>query len=343
MSVLDCIERIPSVLLSIQKNRKDNFERLKEYLKGEKITHIVFVGSGSSYNAAYTTRAFYEDLGFHVEFYYPNIFLNYTKNYNPYALYVFISQGGSTKLVYKAIEKVQKLGYKNCSITSDLNSPVSKLSDVSVDMGCGDEEYLYRTIGFSSTVSVCWQLALFLSGVNCTDYDADYRNMVANLKNIEEQTIKYYQKHKFSLLKNKMAFMTGTNDLYPIANETDIKMMEMVPMVTRSFELEEFIHGPQNCFDKTISYFIFARKGEDEEKVLGIAQFLKKEIGYCALIGNIKLDEHDLYFEPKSQYFSALEYVTVSQVLSYCWATDMGRDLSRPVNGIVKKYVSKTL
>lgn len=343
MTVLNCIERIPSILTSIQDNRADNFLTLKKYISNEEISRVVFVGSGSSYNAAHASKAFFEHLGIHVDLYYPNIFLNYTNQFDSKALYVFISQGGGTKLVYQAIEMVKEKGYKNCSITSNVESPIAKISDVTIDMGCGEEEYLYRTIGFSSTVATCWQLAIVMAGKENSQYDDDYRLMIEHLPNIKDTTLKYFEKHKFSLLRKQQVFITGTNDLYPIANEADIKLMEMVPMVTRSFELEEFIHGPQNCFDSNIAYLVFARKDEDKEKATNIAKFLKNEIGYCAIVGDIALDDRDLFIDSKSQYFSNLEFVTVAQVLAYCWANDKGRDLSRPVNAVVKKYVNKTI
>lgn len=343
MTVLNCIETIPSILTSILDHREDNFSALNQYLADKKVSRVVFVGSGSSYNAAHVSKAFFEHLGIHVDLYYPNLFLNYTHHFDPNALYVFISQGGSTKLVYQSIEMVKEKGFKNCSITSDVLSPIAKASDIAIDMGCGDEEYLYRTIGFSSTVAICWQLALSLSGQAYDAYDEDYRKMVEHLTAVKEETLAYYRKHKFSLLRKQAVFITGTNDLYPIANEADIKLMEMVPMITRSFELEEFIHGPQNCFDANICYLVFARKGEDEEKALHIAEFLKREIGYCTMVGNMKIDDRDLCIDPKSKYFSSLEYVTVAQVLAYCWANDKGRDLSKPVNATIKKYVTKTI
>ncbi len=344
MTVLDCIERIPFVLERIAHRREETFASLKAYLGERDVHRVVFVGSGSSYNAVHACRAFYERLGLEVQLYYPNLFYNYTRRLDDQALYVFISQGGSTRLVYESIEKVKRLGLMHCAITAEHASPIAEVSDVWIDMGCGQEEYMYRTIGFSATVAVCWQLALVLAKAEKEEiYDADYQKMIAHLPAVREQTLTYYQQHRFRLLRASAIFLAGTNDLYPIANEADIKLMEMVPLVTRSFELEEFIHGPQNCFDSSMVYLLFVRSGEDEEKAKNIARFLKAEIGYCALIGDVTLDQRDLHMDPQSVYFSALEYVTVAQVLAYCLASDKGRDLSRPLNAGMKRYVSKTI
>lgn len=349
-TVLDCIERIPSKLNEMRQAKETRFQGLKEYIKDASIKEVVFIASGSSYNSAFTTRSFFEHLGFDVSYLFPNIFVNYHKALHKDALYVVISQGGSTKLVFDALQKIKQAGCKNCSITADVTAPIAKEADVALEMGCGYEEFMYRTLGYSTTVATCFQLAMTLKEVNgeltkeeLEAYDHDFEQMIQNLPAIKEQTLSWYQAHRFSLMHKDHMMFAGTNDLWPVCNEADIKIMEMVPMITRSFELEEFIHGPQNAFDNTTAYFIFARKGEDEEKANAIAQFLKHEIGFCSLVGNVGSDERDLYFDVSSQYFSALEYVTMAQVMAYKLADDHGRDLSRPVNAQVKNYITKTL
>ena len=349
-TVFDCIERIPSKLTGMLENRESRFTNLKTYLDGQVIKKVIFIASGSSYNSANTARYFFEDLGFQPQFIYPNIFVNYSGELSQDALYVVISQGGTTKLVYEALRKIKKANCKNCSITAELDAPIAKEADVAIEMGCGYEEFLYRTLGYSTTVATCFQLALALKENNkeiseseLTKYDKDFEQLISNLPYIKELTLDWYKQHRFSLMHKDQMMFAGTNDLWPVSNEADIKVMEMVPLITRSFELEEFIHGPQNAFDATSAFFIFGRKGEDDAKVEAIASFLKNEIGFCSVIGKLAKDKRDLYFEPASKYFDSLEYVTVAQVLAYKLADDHGRDLSRPVNAQVKKYITKTI
>lgn len=350
--MMDCIDRIPEKLRDIEKNREVVFLALKEYL-GDKISikEIVFVASGTSYNGAFTAKSFIENqCGLKVSLYYPNIFKNYTENLCPEALYVFISQTGTTKLVFDGLKKVQALGYKNCAITGYPDSPISKEADVAVDMGCGHEEYMYRTIGYSTTVATIYMMAMSLGRLygNVTIeegeiYVEDFTRLFDSIRELKKVTMNWYGQNKFSLMKRDKMILTGTNDLWPVAKEGDIKFMEMVPMMTNSFELEEFIHGPQNCFNDNMIFFVLARKGEDSKKARAIASFLKKEIGFCSIVGNEALDQRDLYFEPKSQYFSALEYITTMQVLAYTLAVDHGRDLKRGVNTEINNYITKSI
>lgn len=349
-TVLDCIERIPEKLTEMAAHREIRFSALHPYLKHQKVKEIVFIASGSSYNSAFTTRGFFEALAISPRFVYPNIFVKYSEELKQDAFYVVISQGGTTKLVYEALQKIKQAGCKHCAITADLKAPIAQSADVAIEMGCGYEEFMYRTLGYSTTVATCYQLAMTLSLINgdlnkaqLEQYDHEFTCLIKALPKIKEKTLSWYQTHRFSMMHKAHMMFTGTNDLWPVCMEADIKVMEMVPLITRSFELEEFIHGPQNAFDATTAFFIYGRKGNDEEKVTAIAKFLKQEIGFCCVVGNLAQDERDLYFEEVSTHFSALEYVTVAQVLAYKLADDHGRDLKRPVNAQVKNYISKTL
>lgn len=349
-TVMDCIERIPTKLMKMLNERERRFNDLHLYLMNRNISKIIFVASGSSFNSANTTRYFFEKLGFEVQFAFPNIFVNYSGKLDQDALYVVISQGGCTKLVYEALLKIKQENCLNCSITASLDSPIAEEADVAIEMGCDYEEFMYRTLGYSTTVMTCYQLALEIAELNGNldeisrkRYDDDFRNMIHNLKVIKEVTLEWYEKHRFSLMKKQEILFTGTNDLWAVSNEADIKVMEMVPMLTRSFELEEFIHGPQNAFNDRMAFFVLGRSTEDANKVNSIAQFLKKEIGFCCVVGDIGKDHRDLYFEIHSKWFSALEFVTFAQVLAYKLADDFGRDLTKPVNGCIKKYINKTL
>ena len=361
-TVLDCIERIPKSLKGIRDSYPERTKNIADYLSGrgiKKVGRLVFIASGSSYNSAHTAKLFIKNqCGIETEFKYPNIFVHYEADTElsreakdlESTVYVVISQGGETRLVYQALEKIRNAGRPCMAITADEEASIAKMAVIHLDMGCGQEEFMYRTIGFSTSAAVCMMLGLAAGVYNGTvtakeeaEYQRDFDAMIQNLPAVEAATESWYQAHKFSLLRRSKMMMAGTGDLYPIVNEGDIKIMEMVPMMTRSFELEEFIHGPQNSFDDATLFLILHHKGEDDEKAKAIARFIKEQIGFCALVGEEPLEERDLFISPASRYFFGLEYVTVFQVLAYRMADDRGRDLHRGVNAVVSKYITKTL
>ncbi len=351
-TLMDCIEDIPCKLEEIANNRHIRFSNLLKYLEGkDEIDEIVLVASGTSYNSAFTIKSFCENLcGLRTTLVYPNIFVNYTKNLNKKALYVMISQGGATRLVYEALEKVKNKGCLNCSITANLDCVIATHADVAIEMGCGEEEYNYRTLGYSTTVAtlymMCIKIAEFynkLPEAKVEELILDFSKLYCSLKQIKEKTLTWYYKNKFSLMRRNKMMIAATNDLWPVAQESDIKVMEMVPMITRSFELEEFIHGPQNSFDDATVFFILSREGEDSNKAKSIARFIKSEIGFCALIGNNGIEERDLEINPVSKYFSTLEFITPMQIIAFKLADDHGRDLKRGVNSSITNYITKTI
>lgn len=338
-TLLDCIKRIPSLMNETINNYPANFDTLKE-LKGT-IKEIVFVASGSSYNAAFTSQFYLEkECGLKTKIYYPNIFNKIDNLENDKEkLYVFISQTGTTKLVYEDVIKAKQMKCKTLSITSNIDTPVSKESNYFIDMGCKDEEYRYRTIGFSMTVVVCWLLGMYLTSKNDS---SKLLKISASLPQIVEDSLNWYQNNKFELMKRSTAFFTGAESLWPISCEADIKFMEMIPYVTKTYELEEFMHGPQNAFDNNQIFFVLNKEKVDSEKAISMAQFLKNEIGCCFLIGSI-IDEHDFKIQNCSELFYELQYICFFQVIAYKLAHDRGRDLKNGLNTSISKYLQKSL
>lgn len=350
MTFLDSIVSIPSVLELMVRGRVKRMEGLSASTAGCRFKRVVFIGSGSSYNGALAACPFFDRLGFETQVVFPNQIATYATSFDCDALYVAISQGGATRLVYEAVEKLRSAGCMVCSVTARTDAPIARVADVAVEMGCGEEQFPYRTVGVCSTIVSCWQIAITLaasSGLLC-DSDADHVDdgMLGEISSLParlEEAMCWYDAHRFSLMRADYLMCAGADDLWAIAREADIKAMEMVPMITRSFELEEIIHGPQNAFDASGAYLIFARKGVDADKARAIARFLNENVGFCALIGDAGDGSRDFTFKESDSRFGALEYLTFAQILSYRLADDHGRDLSRRLNAGISAYVSKEL
>lgn len=344
-TLLNCIERIPDALRNLLDQSDFINEELRRINMPQGIKKMVCIGSGSSYNAAVAAKHFLEHIcHIQVECEYPNVFLQKTEmELSNTTLYLFISQGGSTRMVYECAERVQKADGKTCALVAEpKSSPIAQLCDGAIPMGCGQEEFMYRTLGYSCTVATLWLIGLCYTKQEAL-WQEEFRAMLDQLPEVRQRTLAWYERNKFSLLRRNKAMLTGSGVLWQTAQEADIKLMEMVPMMTRSYELEEFIHGPQNCFEDDMLFFVLVRDKEDVEKATAIAKFLKNEIGFCAMVGDVTLDERDLKIPPTNPWLCPLVYITVFQVLAYCMATARGRDLSRGVNAQIKNYITKTL
>lgn len=351
MELIECIERIPNRLNYVDSNWDDLSDSLRNYIDQKEINEIVFVASGSSYNAAHASKSFclnHCHIGFRAI--YPNDFLLDNQYVNEKALYVVISQGGTTKLVYDSLSFIKSKGLMNCTITEDLKSPIAKLGDYSIEMGSDNEEFIYRTIGYSTTLTRCYQIETIVSQL-MNKNDHSFKTVVSNdliqainhLDSIREKTQQWYKENKFYFDNKTKIILAGASYLFPIANEADIKLMEMVPIMTRSFELEELIHGPQNAFDEKTAYFLLSDQEFDSEKTLAIDEFISKEIGKCVVVGDVSNDSKNIFFNYSSKHFKNLEIVTVFQVIAYLLAKEKGRDLKKGVNATISNYVKKQL
>lgn len=340
MSLLDCIKRIPSLneeIINTYPNQFIGLEKMKN-----KIKKIIFVASGSSYNAACVSKHFVENqCEIEVEVIFPNVFnqQKYHKN-DESILYVFISQTGATKLVYEIVDDLQNKGYQVASIVGELDSPIAKISKNPIDMGCQHEEYKYKTIGVSTSIVTCWLLGCYLS-----DYKEIKELSIVNnqLDNIVEKALEWYDSHKYELMKRNLALFTGSNSLWPVSTEADIKFMEMIPYLTKSYELEEFIHGPQNEFNNNELFFVATKKGIEDQKSIAISKFLKNEIGCCYMVGNLTLDGNDFEFPCEESHFYELKHLCFYQVIAYKLADDRGRNLNQGLNTIITSYINKTM
>lgn len=349
MSLLNCIENIPISLETILNNFEQIQLKINIYLKKYEINELIFIASGTSLNAAKVTRYFAQNnCKIECRFFCPNEFNNYIEYVNPKALYILVSQGGSTKLVYEALLKIKKNNLCHCSLTQSDNTLIAKNSDLSIELGCGIEKYLFRTLGYSTTVLNCLLIEMIISFnsqkinyVTISNYLDELKNGIKNLTNIHSQFNGWYKDNQYELLKRQQVILAGAKDLYEVAQEADIKLMEMVPIFSRSFELEELIHGPQNVFNDNIIYFILNNYKYDSVKALKIAEFLKNEIGYCIIVGDNVFDNQDFLINFKTINFVYLEIITFFQLLAYYMAIDRGRDLSKSLNSSIKKYITK--
>lgn len=348
MNMYDYIKETPEVLKNIISNRKKTFEPLVEKVSEKAFNEIVFIGSGTSNNAASTAKHFIEKvLNVKVTCAFPYLFKNYENIINKKALYIAISQTGQSRLTYEALSKVKEMNLMNASISGDLNSSISKLSDISLDMGCGEEEIVYRTKGYSSTLIDLYLLALEIglkqSKISSKDYDKYIQNLeeiVANFDKLIEVSKGWYDDNKKDLIARDHIFIIGTGSNLGTAIEGSLKIVETVKCFTTNYELEEYMHGPQNALSDEACMFIIESADESKEKAQVLDKYLKTKISCSYLVGkqgDIKLPCVG------NKYFNALELIIPFQVISHCLSTDKGIDLSKKRFPDFDEFVGKKI
>ncbi len=337
VTLLDCIERIPSILESILRDRKENTRQFFEYLsdKIHDINEIVFVGSGTSNTSAVTSKIFVEKVsGIGTKVCYPADFCYNTGYYNPKALYVFTSQTGTSIVTRNAQKLVQDMGFLSLSITESEETPLAREASSHINMGCGHEEYLMRTIGYTSSVFAHMLLALEIGLKRGSITPAQYEEYLSKAalvpdshRAITAKTLEWLKKSKRQMMRSQCIIFTGSGSLYGVSLEGAVKVWEIPQTASMGYELEEGMHGPNYGYDTRHCVIVLNDGGRDNDKALSLARYMKDVWNNGLVVGSSVVDGSDLALELKGGEFSCLELSAVPQVIAYKLAVDAGREL----------------
>lgn len=334
MSILDCIIREKQLFSKIISNRKENTEELVNYYKQNlnKYNEIIFVGSGSSNTssvAAYQIVEFFSGLSCSVIL--PNIFIN-KSCYNPNTLYIFISQTGSSTLTQKAIQKMNTLGNTTVAISESSSTKCAKEANLFVNMGCEEEEYGMRTIGYSTTILteliIGLELGLANGHLSQSQYD-QYINeaykAINNHQYVIDSTLNWYESVKNTLLSTNHFILLGAKSLYGVALEGALKILETAKKFTAvGYELDDGLHGPNMALKKGDTILVLCDNISDINLAHGIANYMNNEVSHAYIIGKPIINSSDFDFNFVSSNFLAIEFAPIVQILAYKLAIDSG-------------------
>lgn len=350
-SMLDCIERIPSLLTAILENRKENLNELFAYLGEDglkNLSGIVLIGSGTSSTSG-TTAAYFGSkvAGVPVRAAIPSEFCHNTYFYDPNALYVFISQTGTSKLTQRAMDLVIEKGMKAVCVSESNETKMAKAAPCFVNMGCGYEEYPMRTIGYSTTVFTLQIMALEIGLAKGAVTEEEYNTYIAEaaktielLKPVPQMTMKWLQeKAQWAMIRSQCLSFTGSAAQYGVALEAAVKAWETPKMTSVGLELEEGMHGANYGYDSKHAVIVFNDGGVDNQKALSLARYMQEVHKNGWAVGPNVNSDLDLQFETCGENFCWMQFAAVGQVISYKLALDMGRDLPAPHdNSVMGSY-----
>lgn len=352
VTLLDCIERIPSVIEAILTQQEEAFAGFDQYVGKEKdrIDEIVFIGSGTSNTVAMTSQPFVEKVsGLRTKVVYPNDYIGEGHVYNPNALHIFTSQTGTSKVVCQVMEKLAGLKYLCLSMTDSPESQLARLSPCHVCLNCGKEEYGMRTIGYTTSVLNHMLLGLRLGKMRGVltegQYDAYQRQAAGVPKNhraVSERTKGWFQKNKRQIMRSRCVIFTGAGMYYGLSLESAVKFWEMPQVISMGYELEEGLHGPNYGYDYPHCVIVFNDGGSESDKALSLARYMKDVFHNGLVIGAKTVDGQDLLIESDSGDFACLEYSAAPQVMAYFLTIDGGRDLLQKTDHSVMNSYFRT-
>lgn len=338
ITMLDCIKRCAPLSEEIINKINERTQPLVDYLGNDvnNLSKIYIIGSGSSNNAAVTSKQLVEKVtGLEVESIIPNVF-NQKTVYDKKALYIFVSQTGTSTLVKEMIEKMNALGCRTVAICESNSTPISKTAKCFVDMGCGIEEYWYRTIGYVTSVVTLFAIGLRLGLVRKTIDDATYnayiedsKKAVANHPTVVEKTLAWYEKNGEHLKNARSFLLYGSESLYGVAIEGALKILETTKTYLGvGYEMEDGLHGPTLGFNKNDIIIALNNANADDWMAQGLIKYGKIELGQSFIFGENTIDEKDLSFKVMSKYFQAIEFAPAVEILAYKLAGTAGVEVA---------------
>ena len=330
VTMLDCIRQTAQVADYLFDNSMEVTAAVEELLKDkiDAIDEIVMVGSGSSHNAIVTAIPFMEKVSnVQVHGFFPNTFLNKTV-FNKNALYIFVSQSGTSKLVTDMIVKANENGLTTLAVTDDATSPIATEAKAHVALHVNNEPFGYRTVGFCATFLALQLVALrmglmkgFLTKEDYDCYIADGKKAVKNHPSVVEKTLQWFEGKEDILKPTRTHIFYGSGDLYGIALEGALKLLEVAKQyMAIGYEQEDGLHGPCMGFIKGDVVIALSDGTRDRELAHSVVRFSKNELGQGYIFGVDPEDENDLEFEICSENFKCLEVAPAVEVLSYMMA-----------------------
>lgn len=352
VTLLNCIERIPSLLENILSNRCTNLRPLFDVLKEKvnELNEIVFVGSGTSNTSAVTSKIFVEKAsGIKTTVVYPNDFCNNTAYYNPKALYVFTSQTGNSIVARQAQTMMRDKGCHTISITESIDTPIAHESVLHIDMGCGKEEYPTRVIGYCTSVYTHMIMGLeiglyrgYLSQGQYDEYIARAAAVPNSFRAIIPRAMTWFDTVKRQMLRSQCLLFTGADALQGVAQEAAVKLWEIPQIVSIGYELEEGLHGPNYGYNYNHCVIVLNHGGCSSDKALRLARWVKDVYHNALVIGKPVVDDRDFPIDLVGGDFDCLEIAPVVQIIAYRLAVDSGRDLFAPHDNRVMESYFKT-
>ncbi|MHB8806187.1 MAG: SIS domain-containing protein [Anaerolineaceae bacterium] len=155
-------------------------------------------------------------------------------------LFIAISRSGQTTETLQALDQFLKVQKKDAlAITCYKDSPLAKMSPLSVTTTAGMEQSVAQTRSFSNMM---WPI-IFLSEKNIPD------SLITTVRSSAQTFLSNYQATAREIGNNldiERFFFLGNGPLFGLSQEVMLKMKEMSLSYSEAFHFLEFRHGPMS-------------------------------------------------------------------------------------------------
>jgi glucosamine--fructose-6-phosphate aminotransferase (isomerizing) len=291
---------------------------------------IYITGSGSSYNAALVGKyLFSHHAGIRTE-----AIISSEAQFSPMyldqnSLLLALSQSGESADVLDAATIAREHGSSVASIVNVETSSLSRLSAISVGLGCGPEIGVAATKSFTSQLAVLYSLDALVHGENEFDLQSLPAEMSRILANDEP-----IRRLADDLREVQDIYVLGDGVHYFIACEASLKLKELAYIHAEAMPSGELKHGPLALLDSSSYVLVFNPSDATHPNVLAGAHEVKARGAKIIGVSDRPNEIYDYWIRVpsvKERLFPILEIIPI-QLLAYHMALKRNTNPDYPRN-----------
>lgn len=259
---------------------------LKDHLRTIRHSRrIVFIGCGTSYNAALAARPFFEELtGIPVTMEIASDLLDRQGPIYREDTAVFVSQSGETADTLIALEYALENGAMCVGITNTVGSTLARKTHCGVHINAGCEIGVASTKAYTSQIVSMSMMALAIGDdrISTQSRRTAIINGLSELPNKVKEVLKLDSEMRDlaeSLIDSESLLVFGRGYNYATALEGALKVKEVALMHSEGMLAGEMKHGPLALVDETLPIIVIATRDACFSKQQSVIQQLHARKG----------------------------------------------------------------
>ena len=309
-------------LLDENKVKLGGLEPYIQILK--RIDNIIFLGCGTSYNAALIGSNYFKELC----------------NFNSISVYdgadfkandipkvgntalIFLSQSGETKDLHRCINIGKELDLFLIGVINVVDSMIAREVDCGVYLNAGREVGVASTKCFTSQVIVLSLISIWFSQIHNHNVNQrkEYVESLRKLPNDIKNTIQVSKENidKLVDIVNKdNLFILGKGISEYISYESALKIKEISYIHAEGYNGSSLKHGPFALLSEDFPVILISPNNIHYQKMLNVYQEIKSRNAPIIFITNVKTDIVNSLIIPYNKKFGDLLTIIPMQLLAY--------------------------
>lgn len=319
-------------------------ERLLAEINRMPATHkrVLLVGSGSSYNAGWCAKTFFEEaLGLETDVVTPSSVGGKAKLLPPKeTLVLVVSQSGRSTNTIAAVAKLQAAGFTVCVVCAKEKAPLAGAAGQSVFVACGEETVGPKTKGMTATVLTLYLIGIAYArkrGALPLTKEAELLGALAACcdaapENIQ-QSILFCQTHMETLAAQPHFTLIAEGAGVPSAAEDALKILETLYVPAFAYEFEEYMHGVNNTIAPGCCNFFIPTENSQIARMMRLEQYSSARGCINFVVGTHSPEKKENVLALKGTgvpYCAPFETMLFFQIVSAMVSAHKGIDCDKP-------------